>query len=129
MLTVILLFSLNIRKSNTSYIVYIIYTEVIIMPNGMHSHRFMGRTTFNDGHVHGYSGMTSLNPNIPGHMHYITGETTFEDGHIHRYSLQTGPSITVYGGIYTIIRLQHLLMTVMFTICTDIQVYTINNLA
>ncbi|HOQ01257.1 MAG TPA: YmaF family protein [Acetivibrio clariflavus] len=68
------------------------------MPNGMHSHRFMGRTTFNDGHVHGYSGMTSQNPDIPGHMHYITGETTFEDGHIHRYSLQTGPSIPVYGG-------------------------------
>lgn len=86
------------KASSNSYVIYIIYTEVIIMPNGMHSHRFMGITTRNDDHIHGYSGITSINPDIPGHIHYITGQTTFEDGHIHRYSLQTGPSIPVNGG-------------------------------
>ncbi|ADU74072.1 MAG TPA: hypothetical protein DEF39_13355 [Hungateiclostridium thermocellum] len=68
------------------------------MQNSLHSHRFMGRTTFNDGHIHEYSGITSVNLNSPGHIHYMAGETTFEDGHIHRYSLQTGPSIPVSGG-------------------------------
>jgi hypothetical protein len=58
----------------------------------------MGRTTFNDGHIHGYSGATSLNPDVPGHIHYMMGETTFNDGHRHRYSLQTSPAISAGGG-------------------------------
>jgi len=35
------------------------------MQNSLHSHRFMGRTTFNDGHIHEYSGITSVNLNSP----------------------------------------------------------------
>ena len=68
------------------------------MPDGIHSHNFGGETTFNDGHVHGYRGTTSLNPNFPGHIHSMMGDTTFNDGHIHRYLLSTGPGIRVAGG-------------------------------
>jgi len=93
------------------------------MQNSLHSHRFMGRTTFNDGHIHEYSGITSVNLNSPGHIHYMAGETTFEDGHIHRYSLQTGPSIPLAVDIYTITTLQPLLRMVIFTIYGYTSVY------
>jgi hypothetical protein len=68
------------------------------MPNGLHSHSFRGRTTFNDGHTHGYTGITSLSPDVRGHVHFITGATTFNDGHIHRYALYTSREIPVAGG-------------------------------
>jgi len=68
------------------------------MPDGLHSHAFRGRTTFNDGHAPGYTGITRLAPDVPGHLHQMTGETTFADGHVHRYSLYTGPEIPVDGG-------------------------------
>jgi hypothetical protein len=68
------------------------------MPDGLHSHNFRGVTTFNDGHVHRYGGMTSSDPNVRGHTHSMAGETTYNDGHIHRYSLQTGPEIRVGTG-------------------------------
>jgi len=68
------------------------------MQFGLHSHFYNGRTTLNDGHVHRYSGVTSSDPDVPGHIHYMVGETTFDDGHIHRYTLQTSPGIAVDGG-------------------------------
>lgn len=71
---------------------------MIIMPNELHSHGFRGRTTFSDGHTHEYSGITSMNPDIPGHVHYMAGVTAFNDGHVHRYSLYTSPEIQVDRG-------------------------------
>ena len=68
------------------------------MPNELHSHGFRGRTSFNDNHTLGYTGVTCLNPDVPGHVHYMTGATTFNDGHIHRYALYTSPEIPVDGG-------------------------------
>lgn len=68
------------------------------MPDRLHSHDFRGRTTFNDGHTHGYSGVTSDNPDVPRHIHYMMGETTFNDGHVHRYTLFTNPEIRVGRG-------------------------------
>ena len=50
-------------------------------------HYYEGTTTFNDGHVHYYSGWTG--PPIPlpdgSHYHEFSGQTTYDDGHIHYY--------------------------------------------
>jgi len=43
------------------------------MPDGLHSHSFNGRTTFNDGHIHEYFGVTSFNPDVPGHVQLYDG--------------------------------------------------------
>jgi len=64
----------------------------------LHSHYFRGVTSYNDGHIHRYSGTTSQDRDTPGHVHTMTGETTFEDGHVHSYSLMTGAPIPVANG-------------------------------
>ena len=61
----------------------------------MHSHSYAGRTSYNDGHWHNYQGMTSRDPDVPGHIHHMTGCTSCDDGHFHNYKSATGPAIYV----------------------------------
>ena len=66
----------------------------------LHTHNYIGKTSFNIEHSHNYMGITSSNPNQEGHIHYVEGITTLSDGHIHNYKLQTSPAINVKGGHY-----------------------------
>jgi hypothetical protein len=66
----------------------------------MHSHKYANPTSYDDGHSHHYRGVTSLNPDVPGHIHYMSGYTTYEDGHVHRYVLATSPGIYMNGKHY-----------------------------
>ena len=65
---------------------------------GVHTHGFEGPTTINDNHRHFYEGISSADPNIPGHVHNITATTTFADGHRHSFSVNTAPAIPVRQG-------------------------------
>jgi hypothetical protein len=59
----------------------------------MHSHKFKGVTTYVDGHVHLFSGVSSMSPDVPGHTHTIEGQTTVDDGHSHGFYIITqGPT-------------------------------------
>lgn len=63
------------------------------MPGEQHSHNFKGVTTYVDGHLHLFSGVSSISPDVPGHTHIIEGQTTTNDGHSHGYSIVTqGPT-------------------------------------
>ena len=66
----------------------------------LHTHQFKGVTTYVDGHLHFWSGVTSASPNVPGHTHIVAGETTVNDGHSHSYSLRTYPPTYVDQGHY-----------------------------
>jgi len=66
----------------------------------MHSHSYSGKTSYNNGHWHYYRGMTSSNPDVPGHIHYMAGFTSFDDGHVHGYRSATGPAIYIGGKHY-----------------------------
>ena len=66
---------------------------MICLSAQLHTHQFKGVTTYVDGHVHFWSGVSSASPNIPGHTHLIAGQTTVNDGHSHGYSITTqGPT-------------------------------------
>lgn len=54
-----------------------------------HSHYYSGITSFENGHIHGYEGITTLAPTGVPHVHYIQGITTYDDGHVHTYWLTT----------------------------------------
>jgi hypothetical protein len=60
----------------------------------LHSHRFVGTTTYNDRHRHNYMGTTSVEPDTPEHTHAIGGATSVDDRHSHRYRLRTSPPVT-----------------------------------
>ncbi|MCX7709290.1 MAG: YmaF family protein [Clostridia bacterium] len=66
----------------------------------MHTHRYVNTTSYDDGHRHGFKGVTSCSSEDPAHIHYMVGTTTYEDGHTHRYRLQTSPAIIVNGQHY-----------------------------
>jgi len=66
----------------------------------MHSHYYLGKTTIDDRHWHNYEGVTSCDPDEPGHIHYMNGKTSLEDGHVHEYRNATGPAIYVGGKHY-----------------------------
>lgn len=68
------------------------------MPNEILCPGFRERTTFKNVHAHGYSGVTGLNPDVPGHLHHMTGATTFDEGHMYRCALYTSPGIPADGG-------------------------------
>ena len=70
------------------------------MPPVMHSHRFKGVTTYVDGHLHLFSGISSVSPNVPGHRHFITGITTFNFAHSHPYNLITDTQTNVDSAHY-----------------------------
>ncbi|PNT92270.1 YmaF family protein [Clostridium thermosuccinogenes] len=80
----------NVHKIASVYIT-LLCTEVLFM----HSHSFSGYTSYNNGHRHYYMGMTSISPDVPGHIHYMAGYTSFDDGHTHAYRSATGPAIYI----------------------------------
>ena len=68
------------------------------LPDELHTHRFIGLTTYVSGHNHVFSGVTSANPDTPGHVHTMRGGTTYDAGHDHAYGLTTGPAVDVGTG-------------------------------
>ncbi|MFZ5974773.1 MAG: YmaF family protein [Bacillota bacterium] len=66
----------------------------------MHTHAFKGVTTYIDGHLHLFSGVSSASPDVPGHTHYITGTTTISNGHSHSFNLITHTQTNVNSGHY-----------------------------
>lgn len=65
---------------------------------GIHTHGFEGPTTVNENHRHFYSGISSAEPDTPGHVHNISAVTTFNSGHTHSFSVNTAPAIRVNSG-------------------------------
>ncbi|MDD7793522.1 YmaF family protein [Clostridium sp. 'White wine YQ'] len=65
-----------------------------------HSHSISGETTINDGHIHNYGEVTSIEPSGVPHIHYIKGITTYHEDHAHEYETRTGPSITMPNGLH-----------------------------
>jgi hypothetical protein len=63
-----------------------------------HSHSYFGMTTYQDGHIHHYGGITSNEESGVPHTHTFEGETTYKDDHDHKYETRTGLSIMVPGG-------------------------------
>ncbi len=57
------------------------------MPGELHTHEYKGVTTYANGHVHLFSGVSGVSPNVPGHTHTIAGQTAVSDGHSHPYRL------------------------------------------
>jgi len=74
------------------------------MPNGLHTHSFMGGTSFAHGHAHRYMGVTSLVPNFPGHVHFMADNTSFDNGHWHAFRLVTSPAVYFVSGHYHLYR-------------------------
>jgi len=70
----------------------------------MHSHYYLGKTTIDDRHWHNYEGVTSCDPDEPGHIHYMNGKTSLEDGHVHEYRNATGPAIYVRQALPHVLR-------------------------
>ena len=70
-------------------------------PIRTHSHRYSTRTSFDYGHTHELSGITSptINPG-PRHVHVMQGVTTYNDGHTHVYRVTTGPAIPTRPGYH-----------------------------
>jgi len=64
----------------------------------VHVHPFSGVTSFDDGHRHGYAGMTEPAPNGVPHTHAYSTTTSFNDRHSHAISGRTGPAIPLQGG-------------------------------
>lgn len=66
----------------------------------MHSHYFLGKTSYDDDHWHNYEGMTSMDPSDPGHIHQMGGQTSLNDEHVHHYQNLTSPAIYINGKHY-----------------------------
>ncbi|MBM7855545.1 hypothetical protein JOC37_001942 [Desulfohalotomaculum tongense] len=68
---------------------------------GGHVHFYYGPTSFNLGHIHRYSGISSRNfGGVDAHAHYLTGTTTFNNRHTHYYQVVTGPGIPAGRGYH-----------------------------
>ncbi len=63
-----------------------------------HSHSYSGKTTYNQGHIHHYGGVTSKSPSGVPHNHGMKGITTFHNDHDHSYITKTGPAINLPDG-------------------------------
>ena len=70
------------------------------MQNMLHSHYFIGTTSVVDDHQHQFSGVTSNDPDVIGHIHSIESDTSMNNGHTHHYRIKTGAAIYVAGGHY-----------------------------
>lgn len=70
------------------------------MSQRMHTHYYMGETSYNDGHIHNYRGITSPSPNYPNHTHLLMGDTTVNDRHLHEYRISTNRQIETRDGHY-----------------------------
>lgn len=66
----------------------------------MHTHQFRGVTTYVNGHLHLFSGVSSASPDIRGHTHTVAGTTTTDSGHSHSYNLTTKTPTYVNAGHY-----------------------------
>ncbi|MFZ5644852.1 MAG: YmaF family protein [Bacillota bacterium] len=59
-----------------------------------HVHAYRGRTSFDEGHLHRFEGISTRSVGgVDAHVHRLIGTTTFDDGHIHNYNITTGPGI------------------------------------
>lgn len=65
-----------------------------------HSHSYSGVTTYNQGHVHHYGGVTCKAPSGVPHCHKMNGITTFNNGHEHKYVTETGPAMNLPNGCH-----------------------------
>lgn len=65
-----------------------------------HSHSYSGATTYNDGHIHHYGGVTDKALSGVPHNHCMKGITTFNDNHEHSYVTKTGPAIILPRGYH-----------------------------
>lgn len=65
-----------------------------------HSHAYSGSTTYNDGHVHNYGGVTGKAKSGVPHCHYMEGITTYYEDHEHEYCTKTGPAIHLENGLH-----------------------------
>ncbi len=70
------------------------------MNQAMHTHYYMGETSFDDGHTHRFRGETSPSPDFPGHTHLLMGDTSVDDRHRHEYRISTSRQIAAGGGHY-----------------------------
>jgi hypothetical protein len=65
-----------------------------------HSHAYSGSTTYNDGHIHHYGGVTDKAKSGVPHCHYMEGTTTYYEDHEHEYCTKTGPVIMLPNGLH-----------------------------
>lgn len=63
-----------------------------------HVHPFSGETSYEDGHVHQYAGVTEPAPTGVPHVHRYYTVTTMNDGHTHVIQGVTGQAIEAQGG-------------------------------
>lgn len=63
-----------------------------------HSHSFSGSTTYEQGHIHHYGGITDKETSGVPHIHHIEEITTYNNEHSHPYSTRTGPAIYLPNG-------------------------------
>lgn len=70
------------------------------MSGEFHTHAFKGVTVYVNGHLHMFYGVSSANPNVPGHTHIISGNTTINSGHSHSYSLVAHTQTNAGAGHY-----------------------------
>lgn len=67
----------------------------------MHTHEYITTTTYDDGHNHNMMGVTTEDPDTPGHIHCLAGQTSLEDGHVHNYKSYTLPAFyDIHGDHY-----------------------------
>lgn len=65
-----------------------------------HSHSYAGITTYDQGHIHYYGGVTTKASNGVPHTHSMEGETTYNHDHEHDYETKTGPAIMLTNGLH-----------------------------
>lgn len=65
-----------------------------------HSHSYSGTSTYNQGHIHHYGGVTNKAVSGVPHDHHMEGITTFNKNHEHNYATKTGPAIILPCGCH-----------------------------
>jgi len=64
----------------------------------VHRHPFSGTTSYDDGHVHEYVGITEAAPTGVPHVHRYHTVTARNDGHTHVIDGVTGPAVDLPSG-------------------------------
>lgn len=59
-----------------------------------HSHSFSGATTYDNGHIHHYGGVTTKATSGVPHAHNMEGKTSYYT----KYTTRTGPAIQIQDG-------------------------------
>lgn len=65
-----------------------------------HSHSYCGITTYDEGHIHNYGGITDKAPSGVPHTHSMKGKTTYNFDHDHDYESRTGSAIMLPNGLH-----------------------------